>query len=186
MLILYSELDAINYILTTVGESPVNQIDTNNIDVVNIKRLLDSNTRQILLAGYPFNVVENFKLYPDEHTHQISIPANVIKFDTGTPTQIKRNGKLYDMQQQSDRFKAPVICKAYLNVPFEDLPDTFKTYAVLKTAVSFQQRFFGDTDQTQELMLLLTEAYNDVVYYEVKAANANLFQNSSVVGIINR
>ena len=61
-----TELEAINTMLSTIGESPVNTVeDTGNVDVVIARQILQTASREVQARGWHFNTEINYTITPD-------------------------------------------------------------------------------------------------------------------------
>lgn len=69
MLFVSTELDAINLILSSIGEAPVNSLtESESIDVDNARSLLDTVSRNIQRQGWQFNTLTNVTVMPDTNS----------------------------------------------------------------------------------------------------------------------
>ena len=67
-----TELEAVNIILASIGESPVNSIENpTNVDVINAIRILRNINRRIQSKGWTFNTIESYTMTPDKNNHKI-------------------------------------------------------------------------------------------------------------------
>ena len=72
MLFVSTELDAINLILSSIGEAPVNSLtESESIDVDNARSLLDTVSRNIQRQGWQFNTLTNVTVMPDTNSKKI-------------------------------------------------------------------------------------------------------------------
>lgn len=67
-----TELDAVNEMLSVIGESPVNTLENlQNIDAINALRILRAINRQEQARGWSFNIISEHTLNPDTYTKRI-------------------------------------------------------------------------------------------------------------------
>ena len=60
-----NELDAVNEIIGTLGESPINSLENmSNIDAINALRILRTISRQEQARGWSFNIIPSLTLTP--------------------------------------------------------------------------------------------------------------------------
>ncbi len=96
-LTLLSELDAVNAMLESIGEQPVNTLETSGISEVSIARdTLHAVSRQVQAAGLHFNSEEGYTL-PMDTDGQIIHPANTLKVDATDPGSdyVQRGNRLF-------------------------------------------------------------------------------------------
>ena len=75
-----SELDAVNSILMSVGESPVNTLSTQSPEVAIAQKTLQQVTREILSEGWVFNTEREVKFTPDTND-QVLLSDAVLQVD---------------------------------------------------------------------------------------------------------
>lgn len=144
-----TELEAVNEMLMSIGQAPVNTLNVTGIKDVNIaKARLTSETRRVLTQGWNFNTDENYELSPNVDG-VILIPSGVIRVDGTSPSDdftIRRGNAgmaLYNKTDQTFVFAAPVKVKVMWAFAFEDLPETARCYIATAAARRFQARVVG-------------------------------------------
>lgn len=186
MLFVSSKLDAVNAILASVGDSPINSLqETQSVDVFNAIRMLDAMSRTIQSKGWTFNTHEDKVVKPDSTTKKIRYnPAwIVLKSDEGT--YVKRGEYLYNITDDTYIFNDDLTATIIEAVDFEDLPDCFKQYITAKSAIAFQSRYLGDDSVSQMLMAEAQEAYGDIVQYSIDTG-VNGLQVAGIATLLSR
>lgn len=189
-----TELDAVNEMLMSIGQAPVNTLNVSGIKDVNIaKARLQGMTRRVLSRGFNFNTDEDYELSPDVDGI-IAIPAGTLKVEAMTPTdelvQRRHPSKgmcLYNKAERSFTFTAPVTVKVVWSFAFEDLPETARCYIATAAGRRFQSKVIGsqildryeEEDELKAWLLLERE--------ERGTRKTNLFRNNaSMAGFGNR
>lgn len=141
-----TRLSAINGMLATIGEAPVNSLEnTALLDVAVAKAALDEVTRAVLVDGWAFNTDEAYPLTPEGFSpFAIHIPPNALvclptpEFRHITP----RGSRLYDTERLSFDFEGfeKVTCRMIWKLPFDELPEVTRQYVAIKAARLFQAR----------------------------------------------
>lgn len=187
MLVTQTELDAVNYILSAIGSSPVTTLEEDtDIDVINARRLLAKVSRDLQRKGWDFNKVTR-TLSPRLDNHRIPWDSTLISLhSTDGSTLVKRGAWLYDMTRGSYEFDKPIPVEIIEGVDYDDLPDAFKTYVTAKAAVDFHARYFGDASISEDLQMDLTLAYQDIVQYDMEMAPLNMLQTAAVPPVLER
>ena len=73
MLFVSTELDAINLILSGIGEAPVNSLtESESIDVDNARSLLATVSRNIQRQGWQFNTLTNVTIMSDTYNGPVN------------------------------------------------------------------------------------------------------------------
>ncbi|ASU01168.1 tail tubular protein A [Vibrio phage JSF28] len=184
-----AELDAINDILASIGESPVNTLESDaNADVVNARRILHKINRQEQSKGWTFNIEDGATLVPDVYSQLIPYMPNYLSVTTtgGTP-YVNRGGYVYDRINKTDRFTSPITVNLITLRTFDEMPEQFKSYIVTKAAKEFNIRFFGAPEIDTVLGNELIDLERAVNEYELDYGAFNIFNNDPYVsGAISR
>lgn len=158
---LTSEVQAINAMLSCIGESPINTLaGSPTVDVATAKAVLDEVSRELQTKGWSFNTDEDYPLDPDPFTKNIMLPANILKVDTAGKDQstkvVQRGLRLYDPVNHTFEWTKTLNCELVVLLPFDDLPQHAKHYIMVMAARKFQTRMVGDqllyafTDKDEE------------------------------------
>lgn len=177
-----TELDAVNEIIGSIGESPVNTLENPmNVDVINAIRILNLVNRQVQSRRWSFNTIDSYVLNPDVFTHKIRWSDNFL-FIKGIDriNYIKRGEYLYDATNKTSDFMSPIEVECVLLVPFEDMPEPMRQYITAKAAREFQVRYLGDQALTEEMARSEMEAWQSLQEYELELNNFNLLDNTGV------
>ncbi|MBX6334124.1 hypothetical protein IRY61_02150 [Candidatus Saccharibacteria bacterium] len=142
-----TELEAINTMLTTIGESPVNTVeDSGLLDVVIARQILHTTSREVQARGWHFNTEKNFPLQPTVDG-TIVLPDTVLRVDTvGEYSDIDvvvRGNRLYDRRNHTYTFKKPLNVDMVVLLPFEHLPEAARIYITIRASRIFQERVVG-------------------------------------------
>jgi hypothetical protein len=142
-----TELEAINLMLSTIGETPVNSLSgVLPADVAMARNSLAAIVREIQLMGWHFNTEEDYPL-PLGPNGEITVPPNVAaafppEGDLGLDVLVRGN-RLYDRANHTYTFTEPVSLTVKLLLPFDSLPEAFKWYATVRAAMKFQDQVVG-------------------------------------------
>jgi len=97
-----TEIEAINIMLSTIGESPVNSLYEVHgvVDAVVAKSVLKEVSTAVQEEGWHFNIEKNFTLTPDSVNKEITIPYDCIQCDASGQDSERdvcvRGTRLYD------------------------------------------------------------------------------------------
>ena len=142
---LTSELEAINAMLATVMESPVNTINTNDLpaEVQTAVNILKEVSRDVQKEGYGFNTDEDFELVRDVNGY-VTLPGNTLSVDlTVEDWQVdvqQRGLRLYDRKNHTYVFTRNVRVTLIQFLPWEELPEHARSYIKIRAARIFQDR----------------------------------------------
>lgn len=142
-----TELEAVNLMLSVIGEAPVNSVDTSGLaDAVTAYNILNFCSREVQLVGWHWNTEPNFPIPPDQNGY-LSLPANTLRVDTDGASQgsdlIQRGTRLYDRVNHSYVFDKAVTVEIVLLLPFDELPEAARSYITIRAARQFQERVVG-------------------------------------------
>lgn len=141
-----TELDAVNMMLMSIGQSPVNALDSTGIkDVATAQLWLHNTSREIQSKGWTFNQDFAFPLTPDGND-RIVIPPNALAVDPTNPNQdyVQRYDDtatamaLYDLVKQSPTMLDTVNVDITWFFDYEKTPATFRNYCGLLAGQRFQ------------------------------------------------
>ena len=157
-----TELPAINQILMACGQAPVTTLDETNPDVAIAYQTLLEVSREVQSEGWTFNKEAHYEMTPNTDD-EIIIPTNVLQIDltqanAGDKKVIRRNGKLYDKQNHTDKWTDGAIEVDVLWLfDWVDLPRPIQDYITTRAATITSSRIVGD--ETQYQILQQKEAY---------------------------
>jgi hypothetical protein len=145
-----TELEAVNIILATVGDAPVNTLtNTGLLNVDNAVSFLHEASRQVQSEGWHFNTELNYTIEPNVDGHLV-LPLNTLRVENVNHSSgsdfVMRNGKLYDRINHSYYVLSAATATVVLFLPYTDLPEDARHYIKVKAARVFQDRMLGSTD----------------------------------------
>ena len=76
-----TELSAVNSILGSIGQSPVNTLDYSNPEISFIFNILRESRIDVLNEGWVFNIENNVVLTPETGTGFITFPADALRIE---------------------------------------------------------------------------------------------------------
>jgi len=145
-LALMTELDALNFCLETIGESPVSSTtDTGLADVTVALRTLQMVSRSVQSEGWHFNTEENVRFIPDTEGY-INLGATILRVAPTYPDGKQysvRGTRLYNLTDRTYVFTQAIYLNIVTFLAFEDLPDVARSYIAIKAARAFQAKTFG-------------------------------------------
>jgi hypothetical protein len=183
-----TELDAVNIMLMSIGNAPVNTLVVPGLKDVSFAQLTLHNTsRAVQSRGWYFNRETNFPLAVDG-AGEIPLPANAIHCEPVDRSKdyVERARKFYDRERHTFDFTghAPVLCDVIQMLTFEDLPQAARSYIGYRAARVFQANNVGS-----ELLYRFTEreevdALTELQRNELRATNTNALSSSQSVARI--
>lgn len=138
--LLTSELDAINLMLSCIGEAPVASIDTSISEVEMAKQKLDQVILEVLARGRSFNREVDLEILPDEFG-EVRLPANTLWVDVRRyedNNYVQRGSRLYDRYNHTFNINKPVRVDLHIAMDFEEMPLAARIYIATRAARLFQ------------------------------------------------
>ncbi len=179
-----TELEALNLILSVIGESPLASLDavSASVDAVLANQVLNEVNRSVQAHGWHFNTDTNIKLHPEASTHQIVLPANCIRVDTTGVNYhldiVQRGTTVYNKTDQTYKFSDPIEVEMVTLLPFDSLPQTARQYIAVRAARVFQARAVGSEALFQFTARDEIEAYGELKRAEGITGDYNILSGS--------
>ena len=185
-----TELDAVNSILMSVGESPVNTLTVQSPEVAIAQKTLQQVCREVQAEGWVFNTEHEYPITLDSSNHCV-IPQNVLEIDLSharhgdhfNVIRKKDNGitKLYDKIEHRFNFESVNESKLYCDIvwmiDFEDLPQVFKDYITVRASRIASNRMVSDPQASELIGTDEQLARALAVEYDTRVADHNIFSN---------
>ena len=190
-----TELDAVNRMLNSIGQTPVNSLEVSGIgDVAKARRYLDDTLRDTQAEGWSWNTDRNYTLQPDTQGF-IAVPVGALDVDAEDRTRsivVRRNPNtdsmsLWDGENNTFIFTSSVVVSIIWGHPYNDLPQPARTYIGTLAARRFQGQVVSSAvldrinqDEVDSAWLLLQRA-------ERRTRDTNVYRrNTSVSSFASR
>lgn len=184
-------LEAVNQIIATIGEPPVNSVEDNGvIDAVMALQALSAVNRAVQLKGWHWNTEENYPIAATYPEGELRLPKNTLKVDTsgadGDLDLIHRGQRLYDRKNHTFQIGRSVKVDIVFLLPFEELPEAARTYITVKAARRFNEGQIGSellsnfTLRDEQMALFALEEA------EGETADYNILNNAFIGEVTSR
>lgn len=142
-----SELEAVNTIISIIGESPINSLtDERTHDIAVAINILKETMVTLQTEGWNWNTEDDYPLTPNLDK-QIVLPANIVRVhfrDTNDGRDvILRGQKLYDRLNHTYQFTETLYATITFLLAFEEMPEPARRFVVLTAGRIFQDRVVG-------------------------------------------
>lgn len=166
-----TKLEAVNVLLHKLGNRPVNSLDVAHPRVPAAVAVLDRFNKDLQAERWWFNV-EYPTLQPDAGNSRIILPGDTAAADSVDvrPRVAVRGRYLYNLDDSTYEFTAPVQVRLHRILPFDELP-ALAAEAVLTRAVL---EWVGDNDGDDMKVRLASQASADAT----RKLNAEHTRNS--------
>ena len=141
-----TELDAVNMMLMSIGQSPVNTLVGTGIkDVVTSQLVLHNTSRAVQDEGWDFNTDYAYPITPDGND-RILVPANCLSIDPmyDSDNFVQRYDEsntamsMYNIEAQSFARTTALYCDITRFYEFEKIPQSARNYIALLAGQRFQ------------------------------------------------
>ena len=188
MTALTSTLDAINMMLSIIGESPVNTVDdTGVVDAALAKQLLDETNREVQSKGWHWNTDKGYPL-PANVDGEIILPSNTLKVDSVNVAEdfVQRGSRLWDRRHHTYEIDRTILVDITRLLDFEEIPEVARAYISVRAGRKFQDRVVGSEvlsgfNQTDE-----RRAWVTLLNHEADNADYSLKTSIHTRGVLNR
>ena len=186
-----TELQAVNIMLSIIGEAPVNTLEGNTtVDVSIAKNLLDETSMSVQSYGWNFNTHYKYAVTVDDDS-KIPLPSNCVQADASSDFRsynyVIRNGHLYDLDNHKDTFTSAPTLDVVLVQQFEHLPEYARRYITAKAGRRFAARLIGDSELVKLASSDEQESYLAFQQADSRSADVNILEgNTNIYSIINR
>jgi hypothetical protein len=181
-----SELEAVNLMLATIGESPIATLENSgNVDATLALQTLTEISTDVQSRGWHFNTDKNYPLFPQATPpYAVIVPPNTARIDrsrnTGDVDIAIRGGKLWNRKSHSFSFEGVggILVDIVWILPFNDLPIQARRYVAVRAARVFQDRSIGSTTLHSFTSRDEEIALAGLRKFEAKTANRSLLNSS--------
>jgi hypothetical protein len=181
-----TELEAINTILSVIGESPISSLsDISSVaDAVVAQSTLSEVNRQVQTKGWHFNSEYDYVLAPSV-SGEIIVPSNFLRVDSyGDDKDVdvtQRGTRLYNRKDHTYTFTKSLKCEVVILLPFDEMPQAARHYVTIKAARVFQSRTVGSDALYQFTALDERDAMYDLKRSEGISGDYNILTGNPTV-----
>lgn len=178
-------LDAINTLLSVIGEAPVSSLsdtDHNTVsDAALASRTLKEVDRDVQAEGWQFNTDTNVALQKDAN-NQFPLPGNVLRASF-SPNRyadsqyVVRGKRVYDRATQSYEIDGSdttlIVARMVTQLDWDDLPHAAQQYITIRAARIYSDRFINSN-------VIYTYSSQDEAYHRsqlIRAEEESLSNN---------
>lgn len=190
MLAKTTRLQAVNTMLSAIGEPPINSLSSQRADSNIAEQILDEVSREVQSYGWHFNSEYGVTLSPDTNGY-IYVSENIVRVDTDPNKYVdldivQRGDRLYDKVSNSYVFGGSIDVNQIVMLEFEDLPEPARRYIMVRAARIFGDRMIGSEKHHmfngQDEMMALAKMRE----FENDTADYSIFDDYSTLSVVNR
>lgn len=189
MLTLTTKLEAVNTMLSVIGDSPVNSLTTGLVDARLAESILDATSREVQAKGWHFNRETKFRIAPTLDGELI-LPANCLKVDGVTQDRdidlVQRGTRLYNRRNHTYKVGKTVEVDMVVLLGFEELPEAARNFITIRASRIFQNRTVGSDTLNGFEAADEQAALIELQDHEADTADCSIFDNYSVMRVLDR
>ena len=186
-----TELEAVNFMLGAIGQSPVNTLElSGDADVATARSLLRSTSREFQTRGWFFNKEQEYPLALSMD-NKVPLPTNALFVDPDGNSldvdAVQRGLFLYDRANHTYTFdKAPTVTIVFF-LDYSEMPEAARWYVAVKAARRFHDRTLGAELTHKYVEQDEVDALASFLMAEVDMGDYNMFTGSySVASALQR
>ena len=192
-----SELQAVNMMLTTIGEQPIaNLNDKAGLQDASIAQdILHNTSRQVQSRGWIFNTDLQKIMSPNNATAdggKIKVDTNILRIDTTSKKRsnltdvVERGGYLWDREKNTDLFTGDVTVDYVTFLPFNSIPESARRYIAVKSARIFHDRVVGSGELHAFFQQDEMQAWSDLLEFQSEVGDFNIFDDYDTFRVVDR
>ena len=156
----YSELEAVNFLLSHVGAAPVPNLATPLPDILSAQLRLHEASIWVQKKGWWFNRLIRQVFEPDEIDHEIDLPTNILKVIGQWPQfVIERDDKAYNPHEDSFEWDVTLCLDLILLLEWEQMPPSCQDAILYRAAKTMVLHELEDANKVSLLERDADEAY---------------------------
>ena len=172
----YTELEAINFLLSHVGAAPVPSLATPLPDITSAQLRLKEASIWVQKQGWWFNRIIRQEFVPNEVGNEIDLPTNVLKVIGQWPQfVIEREDKAYNPHTDSFEWDICLTLDLILLLEFEQLPPSAQDAILYRAARNMIIHELEDVNKAQLLKEDAQEAYVLLKKEDIEVRQRNVF-----------
>jgi|TARA_R110001606_G_scaffold388303_2_gene553522 hypothetical protein len=181
-----TRLEAVNVLLASIVEAPVNSLDENGLDEAAIaSSVIDETSRAVQTHGWLWNTEYNYPLGRD-NTSEIQVPSNTLKIHFKDSRYITRGKRVYDRNTFSYRHSSDLTADIIVGLDWEELPEVLRAYIMYRAGRVFQARQLGS-----QVLFAFTKEDENAAFLELSSTsmemeNVSIFDNVELQLMLNR
>lgn len=192
-----TQLQAVNSMLSTIGEAPVNSLSSGLVDAETAETVLNEVSRDVQSFGWNFNSEPDHvfnplangyvQLYTDPSpVLRADLAKSVTKYRSTESEYVQRGGLMYDKVKHTYVINKPLTLDIVVFLDFTLLPEVARRYITIKAARLFQERVVGSDNLSamnradeQQALFALKEMESDNGDY-------NIFDDGGTYSVLDR
>lgn len=184
-----TKLDAINTMLSAIGEAPVSSLSSGLVEAEVAETILNTVNKEVQSMGWHFNTELN-KSFAQDTNGEIALGSDILRADAtlkaNSKDLVQRGSKMYDKKKHTFNIGATVNLDVVVELVFDDLPEVAKRYMTLRATRIFQDRVVGSNTLHEFELRDEQTALMQLKEFDTETEDHNIFDNYDVFSVIDR
>ena len=185
-------LGAVNSMLSTIGEAPVNGLNSGLVEAETAETILNEVSRSVQADGWNFNSEPNYSVAATSDG-DVVLPTEIIRADlattkyrSSTNEYIQRGNKMYDKANHTYNIGKTLKLNVVVLLAFELMPEVARRYVSVKAARIFQESVLGSSTLSQMNRTDEQEALFSLKEHEGDNGDYNIFDDYGTASVLDR
>jgi len=186
-----TQLSAVNSILSTIGEAPVNSLSSGLADAETAETVLNEVSRDVQSLGWNFNSEPNYTVAADTDGNVV-LPTEIVRADSESKYRsskneyVQRGNKMYDKVNHTFNIGKALKLNVVVLLAFDQLPEVARRYITVKASRLFQERVVGS-----DTLSAMNRADEDKAFLALKEMEGdngdyNIFDDYGTASVLDR
>lgn len=180
---LTTELEVINSVLRVSGDNPVSSVSETYQPVYIIRQMINDISRKMQIKNYWFNTEFDVTLSSNTETNKIILPFNILNFEPADSKYVARGLTVYDTENRTSTITDDIKADISVMLEFDELPQAAREYIQSKARYEYNNQYFGDTSQKNDLYREMLEAKETLDKLNIENLDINMFNSQRVNNI---
>ncbi len=180
---LITELEVVNSVLSTAGDSPIQTLDDTYQPAFIIKTMINNVSRDLQTKKYWFNTEYEVTLSPNTQTSKITLPYNMLKFEPEDTKYVSRGLSVYDKEARTTIIEEEITADITLMLKFSELPQEARKYIEARCKMQYNDEYFGEDSLRQTLAQGVQEAKLELDRTHLENMDINVLSSTKATSI---
>ena len=189
-----TELQAVNSMLSTIGEAPVNSLSSGLVDAETAETVLNEVSRDVQSLGWNFNSEPDVvvgkgvdkKVLLDENVVRADLAQSETKYRSSKNEYVQRGRYMYDKVLHTDLIDKDLTLDLVYVLPFDQIPEVARRYITIKASRLFQERVVGSDNLSNMNRADEQQAFFALKEMEGDNGDYNIFDDRGTYSVLDR
>jgi hypothetical protein len=189
-----TQLQAVNSMLSTIGEAPVNSLSSGLVDAETAETVLNEVSRDVQSFGWNFNTELDVirgkngdgEVQLTDNTLRADLASSVNKYRSNKNEYVQRGLYMYDKVQHTYNINKDLKLDIVYMLDFTLIPEVARRYITIKAARLFQERVVGSDNLSAMNRADEQQALFALKEMESENGDYNIFDDGGTYSVLDR